>query len=45
MLQAWGRNVPECDIDGDGIVGAADLGLFFADWGASKPWTAVYYRE
>lgn len=33
LLARWGSVDAQCDIDGDGLVGAADLGLLFVDWG------------
>ncbi|MDE0889701.1 MAG: right-handed parallel beta-helix repeat-containing protein [Phycisphaerales bacterium] len=33
LIEAWGTNDPQCDINGDGAVSAADLGLLIGAWG------------
>jgi hypothetical protein len=33
LLASWGTTGSDADLDGDGIVGAADLSLLLASWG------------
>ena len=33
LLARWDTDDPQCDLDGDGVVRAGDLGLLFAAWG------------
>ena len=33
LLARWDTDDPQCDLDGDGVVLAGDLGLLFAAWG------------
>lgn len=33
LLSRWDTADPQCDLDGDGVVQAGDLGLLFAAWG------------
>ena len=33
LFSRWGSADPQCDLDGDGVVRASDLGLLFAAWG------------
>ena len=33
LLAAWGSNQTEADINGDGVVAAADLTLLLSGWG------------
>ena len=34
LLARWDTDDPQCDLDGDGVVRAGDLGLLFVEWGA-----------
>jgi hypothetical protein len=37
LISLWGQAKPEFDYNGDGIIGAADLGMLLGTYGTCSP--------